>query len=49
LSVPLQQRDRLIKPGPAKERPLFVQLSETRAVMSPSRTARSPPAEDLMR
>ena len=47
--VPPQQRDRLIKPGSGKERVPLAQLSDARAVISPSRTARSPPAEDLMR
>jgi hypothetical protein len=49
LLVPPQQGDRLIEPGSGKERLPLAQLSDARAVISPSRTARSPPAEDLMR
>ena len=48
-AIASKQRDRLVELGSAEERFLLVQASDTRAVISLSRTARSPEVVDLIR
>ena len=49
LTLAAKQRDRLIDPGSAEEGAGAGQASDTRAVISLSRTARSPEPDDLIR